>query len=93
MNVTPYYFLKTTTLVWRLEQLAPQAWLLKWKRVEDMTKKPPVPYAHARSFSTPEEAVAAVIENRTGVQEWDRSIRTAPREFYNFSSWQKKEPN
>ncbi len=92
MNVTPYFFLKTSTLVWRLEQLAPDAWQLKWKRGEDMTRKPPIPYALARSFSTPEQAVAAIVENRTGVPDWDRTVRTAPREFYNFSGWQKKEP-
>jgi hypothetical protein len=92
MNVTPYFFLKTSTIIWRLEQLAPEAWTLKWKRLEDMTRKPPVPYAPARSFASAEQAVASIIENRTGVSEWDRTVRTAPREFYNFSSWQKKEP-
>ena len=92
MNVTPYYFLKTTTLVWRLEQLGPEAWVLKWKRGEDLKRKPPIPYTLARNFGAPEQAVAAIVENRTGVAEWDRTVRTAPREFYQFSSWQTKEP-
>ena len=92
MNPTPYHFLKTTVGVWRLEQLGPQAWALKWKRAADLSRKPPIPYALARSFGKPEDAVTAVMDNRTGIPEWDRAVRTAPREFYAFSNWQTKEP-
>lgn len=92
MNVTPYRFLRTQTIVWRLEQLGGSAWVLKWKKVEDMARKPPIPYATARNFGKPEDAVDAIVTNRTGIPEWDRTIRTAPREFYSFPNWQSKEP-